>query len=214
MRRSRSVHFTCIFDDDDDLLTTTYLADLATQAGLATRLIEIGSIGCDGARFLDLERREISNLFKLYPWDWLAREPFFPALAQGGVTMIEPAWRVIAASKGLLVVLWTLFPGHPNLLPAAFDAALLDGPLVLKPVLGREGANVLVRDGVRVIDTPGPYAGAPQIAQAFAPLPDFNGWHPVIGAWVAGGKPHGIGIREDRSLVTGRRARFVPHVML
>ena len=205
------VHMGCVFDDDDDLLTTAYLADVATQAGLETRLIQIGDIGCIGRRFLDLEHREIVALFKLYPWDWLAREAFFPALARSQVAMIEPAWRVIASSKGLLAVLWKLFPEHPNLLPAGFDSHALAGPVVFKPVLGREGANVSIRDGARTLATAGPYTSTPHIAQCFMALPNFDGWYPVIGAWVAGGKPHGIGIREDRSLITGRGARFVPH---
>jgi glutathionylspermidine synthase len=36
---------------------------------------------------------------------------------------------------------------------------------------------------------------------------------PVIGAWVVGDKPAGIGIRETAGYVTSNTARFVPHIV-
>ena len=36
---------------------------------------------------------------------------------------------------------------------------------------------------------------------------------PVIGSWVIGGAPAGIGIRETAGYVTSNTARFVPHVV-
>lgn len=210
--RLARIHFACM-DDDDDILTTAYLQDTAHQSGLDTALMAVTDIGWDGRAFLDTDERRIEALFKLYPWDWLAREPFFPHLPRGRMRVLEPAWRVIAASKGILPVLWELFPGHPNLLPASFDPAAIDGPTVLKPLFGREGANVQVSMGEGSFATPGDYAGMATVGQAYAPLPAFDGWHPVMGVWMIGGAPHGLGIREDRSLVTGRGARFVPHMI-
>lgn len=213
------VHFACSPEDDDDLITTAYLLDTATQAGHDTRLLAVDDIGWDGHGFVDLANAPISTLFKLYPWDWLAEERFFPHLAplvvSRRVSVIEPAWRVLASSKGLLAVLWQLFPGHPNLLPAAFDARSLAEPLILKPMLGREGANMVVRGGQQhqPVITHGPYGAAPRVAQAFAPLPEFDGRYPVLGVWVVDGEPAGMAIREDVGLVTGRSARLVPHLM-
>jgi glutathionylspermidine synthase len=200
-------------DDDDDLLTTAYLQDTAVQAGLDCRMLQMPEIGWNGRHFVDLDTGRIDALFKLYPWDWLAEEPFFPHLAASAVTVLEPAWRVVPASKGILPILWELFPGHPNLLPAAFHADALAGPKVLKPLFGREGANIAVRDAEQPSATDGPYADMGTVAQAFHPLPDFDGWRPVIGLWTVAGGPHGIGVREDRSLITGRGARFVPHLI-
>jgi glutathionylspermidine synthase len=208
------MHFTCVFDDDDDLRTTTYLSQLAQQSGIEAHLLEIHDIGWDGQNFRDVRDRPITALFKLYPWEWLAHDPFFGHLADRRVTMIEPAWRIIAASKGILAVLWRMFPGHPNLLPAAFDPASINGPHILKPLFGREGANIKtvgLDAGTGI--TGGPYSDMECVAQALAPLPCFDGRYPVIGAWVAGGEPHGLGIREDLSPITGRTAHFIPHRM-
>ena len=47
--------------------------------------------------------------------------------------------------------------------------------------------------------------------QAAQPLPQFDGWHALIGSWVVGGKAAGIGLREDRDPITCNTSRFVPH---
>ena len=50
------------------------------------------------------------------------------------------------SNKGILPLLWEMFPNHPNLLPAFFEddarAAELGSSYVRKPLLSREGANV------------------------------------------------------------------------
>jgi glutathionylspermidine synthase len=108
------------------------------------------------------------------------------------------------------VVLWELFPDHPNLLRATFDP--MNDSFVRKPVLSREGANILIQTGGQtVIETPGKYEG-PYVYQQYQPLPVFAGNRPVIGSWMVNGYASGIGIREDQSLVTGNLSRFVPHL--
>jgi glutathionylspermidine synthase len=36
----------------------------------------------------------------------------------------------------------------------------------------------------------------------------------LIGSWVIGDLPAGMGIREDRSLITQDTSRFIPHVIV
>ena len=58
------------------------------------------------------------------------------------------------------------------------------------------------------------YGAEGRIVQALHPLPDFDGNYPVIGAWMVGDEPAGMGIREDRELVTKNFSRFLPHAIL
>ena len=58
------------------------------------------------------------------------------------------------------------------------------------------------------------YAEHPRIVQAYAPLPEFDGFRPVIGSWIVGESCAGIGIREDRSRITQDLSRFKPHYIL
>ncbi|HET9653103.1 MAG TPA: glutathionylspermidine synthase family protein, partial [Usitatibacter sp.] len=84
------VHFTCDGESLEDRGNLDYLRDTATQAGLDARAIDVADIGWDGARFVDLDERPISTLFKLYPWEWMVREEFGAHLTRGSMRLIEP----------------------------------------------------------------------------------------------------------------------------
>jgi glutathionylspermidine synthase len=201
------VHFSCAAGSAEDRGTVDYLRDTATQAGLDAPFLAMHEIGWNGTSFRDLEERPIQALFKLYPWDWLLRERFGHHVRAAGTRWIEPAWRMICAGKGFLAMLWELFPGHPNLLPAFREPGRTRGPEIGKPFWGREGANIVAPGG----RTPGPYADQPMVWQSYAELPQFDGRHPVLGSWIIAGAPHGIGIREDSGPITTDSSRFVPH---
>jgi glutathionylspermidine synthase len=125
--------------------------------------------------------------------------------------IIEPAWKMLLSNKALLVMLWELYAGHPNLLPASFSEASLSGEYVKKPLLAREGANVTLRTRSGERFEPGGYGAEGYVYQALAALPDFAGRYPVIGSWIVGDEPAGIGIREYDSPITRNSSRFVPH---
>ncbi|GAA2327284.1 glutathionylspermidine synthase family protein [Streptomyces kunmingensis] len=210
----------------EDLMTVAYLRETAEQAGLHTEAISVEDIGWDplSRRFVDKKLRFIRSCFKLYPWEWLTTDRFAPhvldTLDNGGGTgttlWIEPAWKMLLSNKALLAVLWELFPGHPNLLPA-----YLDGPrelahttgYVAKPLLGREGAGVTLHGpgGAPAEPAPGQEACC---YQELSPLPDFDGNRVVLGAWVVENEAAGLGIRESSGPVTDEYARFLPHVIL
>jgi glutathionylspermidine synthase len=199
----------------EDTMTTTYMRDLASQAGLATHSVLIDDIGIDDdGRFVDTEDQVMDAIFKLYPWEWMIAEDYGrAAIARTGETVwIEPVWKMIWSSKAILARLWSMFPGHPNLLPATLDARQAARDHVQKPFHAREGANVrLVRGGDVVAESGGGYSG-PSVYQALYPLRDFGRGYPVLGCWCVGGEAAGMGIRED-GLITGDGARFVPHII-
>ena len=84
---------------------------------------------------------------------------------------------------------------------------------VRKPLFSREGANVSIVQGGRALqESLGTYADGRWVYQAYCPLPDHDGRHPVIGSWVIGDESHGMGIRESTSLITDNLSQFVPHL--
>jgi len=205
------VHFACLADAPEDAGNTEYLRDTCEQAGLFTTRLDISEVGWNGRRFTDLEERPIQVLFKLYPWEWLIKDAFAPHILSDTTAFLEPAWKMILSNKGILPILWEMFPGHPNLLAAHDRPEPLNGRHVRKPLLGREGANVDIVTPERRLTTGGDYGREGCVYQEYCPLPDFDGWHPVIGSWIIGGRTAGIGIREDRAPITGNLSRFVPH---
>jgi len=115
-------------------------------------------------------------------------------------------------SKGILPILWELYPRHPNLLEASFDPGHFRDNYVAKPLLSREGGNVSIhRDGTSQ-EYEGSYGGKGTVFQELARIPCFSGNYPVIGSWMIYGEPAGIGIREDANEVTTNTSRFVPHL--
>jgi glutathionylspermidine synthase len=205
------VYFTADPDSPEDQGTLDYLRDTAIQAGLEAIAIAIGDIGWDGARFVDLEGRNIGSLFKLYPWEWMVREEFGQHLLKGTVRVIEPPWKMLVSNKAILPVLWEMFPDHPNLLAASFEPGRFQTDFVKKPLYSREGANVSITSRGRTVEAPGEYGAEGFIWQAYHELPAFEGNYTVIGSWVVGDEPAGIGIREDASPITRNTSRFVPH---
>jgi len=211
------VWFAHVNDDvHEDAITTTYMRELAMQAGLETHAVLIDQIGIDaGGRIVDQDDALIGALFKLYPWEWLAAEQFGEAILphMGSTVWIEPVWKMLWSNKAVLAVLWEMFPGHPNLLPASFDAHAMQGDYVSKPVHSREGANIeVVRKGQVLARSEGGYSRNRLVFQELYPLRDFGRGVPVLGSWIVDGAAAGLGIRED-GLITGNRARFVPHII-
>ncbi|MDO9297992.1 glutathionylspermidine synthase family protein [Bradyrhizobium sp.] len=218
--KGRPLHLTGLVENAEDAGTLAYLQDTAAQAGLATALIDIADIGWrDDGNFVDLDNRAIALAFKLYPWEWMFDDAFGARLAGTATRWIEPPWKAILSNKGILPLLWEMFPHHPNLLPAYFEddpaAASLGASFVRKPLYSREGANVaLISGGVTLAQQQGPYGAEGFVRQAFASLPNFSDQYPVLGSWLVDHTSCGLSIREDENPITGNGSRFLPHAII
>ena len=214
------LHLSCCKDTEEDLGTVTYLQDCAEAAGIETRFVFIEDIGHgEGDWLTDLDNRVITWLFKLYPWEFMLREAYADLTLTTNVNFLEPIWKgSILSNKALLPMLWKLFPGHPNLLPAFFEDELskvAHMPLVKKPIFSREGANIsILKDGAAIEQSDGPYGEEGFIYQAYYPLPKFGDSYTLIGSWLVDEEPAGISIREDSGLITQDLSRYLPHTIL
>lgn len=218
--RGRHLHLTGTTGSEEDLGTLAYLEDTAIQAGLTTTIIDIEDIGWrDEGGFVDLTGRDIELVFKLYPYEWMFRDAFGVRLKDAPTRWIEPPWKAVLSNKGILPLLWEMFPGHPNLLPAYFEddprARELGASYVRKPLYSREGANVeLVSKGVAFAEQQGPYGAEGFVRQALASLRSFSQQFAIVGSWLVDHTPCGVSIREDASPITGNNSRFLPHAIL
>ena len=217
----RRLHIAGVTDDPEDGGTIAYLDDTARQAGLATTILPMEEIGKTArGQFTDASDVPIELMFKLYPWEWMMREEFGASLAGSGTQFVEPPWKAILSNKGILPLLWSMHPRHPNLLPAAFEddesgVRALGASYVRKPLYSREGANVaIVADGAVVDSDDGPYGAEGFIRQAVATLPQYDGNYAVLGSWVVQGKPCGLSVREDLAPITRNTSRFLPHAII
>jgi glutathionylspermidine synthase len=218
-------------DNPEDRLTVAYLRDTAEQAGLTTRQMLMHEIGWNEERggFVDLAEHDIQSIFKLYPWESMLEEEFAEQCLRTykQTCWMEPIWKLLLSNKGILPVLWELYPGHELLLEAHFvgaNSGWQPAPgWVRKPLHSREGANIVMAapDG-QIIQTPGPYDSLKdqrlQIDQRLGPPVSFadvtqhgqQRW-PVLGLWMVDQECCGMGIREDAGPITGNLSSFVPH---
>jgi glutathionylspermidine synthase len=216
----RHLHLTGTTDSEEDFGTLAYLEDTAIQAGFSATIIDIEDIGWrDEGGFVDLEGRDIALAFKLYPYEWMFRDAFGAKLKDAGTRWIEPPWKAVLSNKGILPLLWEMFEGHPNLLPAYFEddprAQALGASYVRKPIYSREGANVaLISQGVALAEQQGPYGGEGFVRQAFANLQNVSQQYAVLGSWLVDHTPCGLSVREDENPITGNSSRFLPHAIL
>jgi len=202
----------------EDLMTLSYLADTAQQAGHTVTLLNMEEIGYDhdSYRFVSPSREPIKSVFKLYPWEWMLAEEFGQYLNQTSVATdwIEPPWKMVLSNKGILPVLWEMYPNHQYLLPAYFED---EQPNTLveycrKPIFGREGKNVSLHRRSGELSNEGEYGQEGYIRQAIAPIPEFEGSFPVLGSWVIDGESAGVGIRESETPISDNLSCFVPHM--
>ena len=214
---SKPIYFAAL-DNPEDQLTVTYLRDTAQQAKLDTFQMFMQEIGWNDSQqaFLDPDEHPMFSIFKLYPWEAMLQEEFGPlAIATyTAVRWIEPIWKMLLSNKGILPILWQLYPNHELLLESHFDSPGSMKNYVRKPLMSREGANIsLVRDNSTVVSTPGPYNGK-QIYQALAPTATFDNRHAVLGLWMIDQDCCGMGMRESFSPITDNLSAFVPHFFL
>lgn len=206
------IHLAAQKDVLEDINTTEYLFRVAEEAGLKPEWLFMDDIGWCGKdnRFVDLNNNAITQLFKLYPLEWLLSEEFSININPSTIHLIEPVWKVITSSKAILVKMWEMFPGHLNLLPSYFEPDRLSTGYVRKPVFSREGANIQSHINGVISETSGIYTG-PFVYQEYQQLPKFDDRYTLIGSWIVGDDAAGIGIREDVTPITRNTSQFIPH---
>lgn len=210
------LHFASVESLEDEM-TVTMLMDAAQEAKVTTNFLEMKDIGWHSGLkiFVDLQDRPIHTIFKLYPWEAMLHDAFSQnlAVAQQEMKWLEPIWKLVLSSKGILAVLWDIFPDHPLLLEAYIGNS---GPMtsyVQKPLFGREGANIRIVGEARE-ETGGEYGAEGFVYQRYHALPDFEGRHALVGSWMVGDHARGMGIRESDGLITTNLSRFVPHIFV
>ena len=211
-----NIHFVGALDDHEDTGTLQYLASTAMEAGYSTRVLDINSMNLQNGLFYDPSGECIQKCFKLYPWEWMIDESPDGCLAQ--VEWLEPIWKLVMSNKAILSILYELFPDSPYVLPCYLSRPQ-QGVFCKKPVLSREGHNVSVVDirqweeHALLKETEGDYNTGAYVYQEYVKPVAYSGRYPVIGSWIVGGEPAGIGIRENRTEITDNLSEFVPHII-
>ncbi len=213
--------FTSIRGNAEEENTVRLLQYIAAEAGYETEFAYIDEIEFDGEEGIFYEGVNYELWFKLIPWEAIAlEEPDLAMLLTQIVRnqkaiIFNPAYTLMFQSKGMLKILWDLYPGHPLLLESSFEP--LAGKMqVKKPFFGREGGNVAIleSDGSTVVtDLQGEYANFPMLYQEYVELPsDSEGRRYQAGLFFAY-ESCGLGYRRGGEILDNL-SKFVGHVIV
>ncbi|MGQ9369639.1 glutathionylspermidine synthase family protein [Azospirillum sp. ST 5-10] len=210
------VHLACAVPDPEREGETAYLAATAAEAGIPAKIVALQGIGWDGVRFRDPDGEAIAWLHKHHPWEDLVESGFAASLRAGGMAILEPAWRWPLSNHALPALLWSLYPGHPNLCRATADEAGLHDveAVTVRSFFGLDHPTerITVR-GEPVADT-GPMVANPGgwLWLETPPLFQQDGAYAVLHAWIVGDKCLGMSVRESADPRVGPDSAVVPHL--
>jgi len=170
--------FSSVEGNDEEEATTRLLQQMATDAGFNTSFEFLQNVKFDEDGIFDAEDNQYEYWFKLYPWEDIATDE--PELAtiltsimqNQKAIILNPAYTLLFQSKGMMKILYDLFPDSPYLLKTSFEP--LQGiKQVEKSVFGREGANtkIIESDGTISYETNGPYDNHKKVYQEYI---EFN----------------------------------------
>lgn len=211
--------FSSIEGNDEEEVTTRLLQRMADDAGFITGFSFLDEVLFDEESICDKENQEYEYWFKLFPWEDIAIEEgelammLNKVLQNQAAIILNPAYTLLFQSKGMLKILWDLFPDSPYLLESSFEP--LEGKAyVEKKVFGREGANVsfVNADGSVAAQTDGAYEHYKSVYQEAVDFPqDAQGNYYQAGVFFAY-EACGLGYRRGGKILDNM-SKFVGHVI-
>ncbi|MBL0721643.1 MAG: glutathionylspermidine synthase family protein [Sulfurovum sp.] len=143
--------FTSIKDNAEEEQTVKLMQHIAEEAGYYTEFAYIDDIEFDDEDGIVYQDENYQLWFKLIPWEDIAIDEPDLAMILSNIIfnhkaiIFNPAYTLMFQSKGVLKILYDLYPNHPLLLETSFEP--LNGKkYVSKPIFGREGGNVTIID--------------------------------------------------------------------
>jgi len=211
--------FSSIEGNDEEEATTRLLQQMATDAGFATEFEFLHNVKFDNEGIYDINDNPFEYWFKLYPWEDIAVEEgelasvLTTILENQKAIVINPAYTLLFQSKGMLKILYDLFPDSPYLLKTSFEP-INNLKQVIKPVFGREGENISIIDkGHHIISKKdGQYGNYKKVYQEFVEYPkDKSGNIYQAGVFFAY-EACGLGYRRGNEILDNM-SKFVGHII-
>ncbi len=210
--------FSSIEGNSEEEVTTRLLQRMADDAGFETRFAFLDEVGFDEEGIYAGEEA-CEYWFKLFAWEDLATdEPELTILLDTimqnhKAIILNPAYTLLFQSKGMMKILYDLFPNSPYLLQTSFEP--LEGKAyVEKRMFGREGANtkIVAADGSVQAESEGSYGHHKPVYQEYVEFPkDEKGHYYQSGIFFAY-EACGLGYRRGGAILDNM-SKFVGHLI-
>ena len=211
--------FSSIAGNNEDENTTRLLEAAARDAGFECGFAFVDEVGFDDDEGIFWNEKNWEYWFKLIPWEMIAIDESDLALIIKNIInnqkaiILNPAYTLLFQSKGIMKILWDLYPNHPLLLQSSFEP-LKGKKQVKKPFLAREGANVSIinSDGSIEAQNGGEYDNGKFLYQEFAEFAkDSNGDSYQAGVFFAF-DGCALGFRKGKDIIDNY-SKFVGHII-
>lgn len=210
--------FSSIKGNIEEEHTVKLLQHIASEVGFETDFAFVDEVmfGEDG---ITKDDELFEFWFKLIPWENIAIDEGELALIltelieNKKVIIFNPAYTLLFQSKGIMKILWDLFPNHPLLLETSFEK-LKGKKQVKKPSFGREGSNVTIINSDNSIEmqTEGVYDSFKAIYQEYIEFSkDEEGNSYQAGVFYAY-EACGLGFRKGGKILDNM-SKFVGHIV-
>jgi glutathionylspermidine synthase len=211
--------FTSVKGNSEEENTVRLLQHIATEAGFETEFAYIDDIEFSAEDGIFYQDKNYELWFKLIPWEDIALEESDLAMLLTNIIknqkaiIFNPAYTLLFQSKGLLKILWDLYPNHPLLLESSFEP-LQGKKQVQKPVFGREGGSITILDeeSNKLAHAKGDYDSHKMLYQAYTELStDAQGLSYQAGVFYAY-EACGLGFRKGGKILDNM-SKFVGHIV-
>jgi len=211
--------FTSVKGNSEEENTVRLLQHIATEAGYNTEFAYIDDIEFSAEDGIFYNDATYELWFKLIPWEDIALEESDLAMLLTNIIknqkaiIFNPPYTLLFQSKGLLKILWDLYPNHPLLLETSFEP-LQAKKQVEKPVFGREGGSVTIIDenNHMIESVEGTYENHKMVYQSYTALnTDSTGDSYQAGVFYAY-EACGLGFRKGGKILNNM-SKFVGHLV-
>lgn len=211
--------FTSIGGNIEEENTVRLLQHIASKAGFKTKFAFADEIDFSKEDGIVFEDENYELWFKLIPWEMIAiEEPDLAMLLEQIIQnekaiIFNPAYTLLFQNKGIMKILWDLYPNHPLLLKTSFEP-IANHKYVKKPIFGREGGNVSIidNDGDILKSNDGEYENYKMVYQEYAQLAkDTRGNSYQAGVFYAY-EACGLGFRKGGEIIDNY-SKFVGHIV-
>ena len=199
----------------EEITTVKLLQKIAEDAGAISNFEYLEDTVFEDGTITDTKQMQYDFWFKLFPWEDISLDEkdilnYLKSIST--CRILNPAYTLLYQSKGMLKILYDLFPDSPYLLKTSFEP--LEEKYVKKRCFGREGWNIdIVEDEKVLLSTGGEYEHFKPIYQEFADfVQDESKRYYQAGVFFAD-EPCGLSFRRG-AVILDDMSEFIGHVLI
>ncbi|WGH75519.1 glutathionylspermidine synthase family protein [Tenacibaculum tangerinum] len=205
----------------EDQLNCNIILDAALEAGFTPRYADLPDVifGDDGI-FLQFgdEYEPVDVFFKMFPWDWIYNEEpdllndLSYLIKNNKVMVVNPPYTSLWQNKQFLTFITDYFPNE--VIAKTYNNHPNTESWVEKPILGRIGENITIKNKQNTYQSKGDYENQSTIYQEYLPLAkDVENYYYQIGIFFSD-RPLAINLRCQEQPIITEDAEFMSHYIL